>query len=65
MAQAFPPSLLAEACQVEMVFPSVSGHLTELDFTAAHKGWRSCGAQELYSAPVFTSIPQAGPLRQR
>ena len=44
--------------QVEMVFTSVAGHLTELNFTAAHTKWRSCPPQELYTAPVIKFIPQ-------
>ena len=41
-----------------MVFTSVSGHLTDLNFTAAHTKWRSCAPQELYTAPLIKFIPQ-------
>lgn len=43
--------------QCQMVFTSVAGHLTELDFPASHKGWRSCSPLELFAAPVHKTVP--------
>jgi DNA topoisomerase III len=40
-----------------MVFTSVAGHLTELDFPASHKGWRSCSPLDLFAAPVHKTVP--------
>jgi hypothetical protein len=43
--------------QCQMVFTSVAGHLTELDFPASHKGWRSCSPLDLFAVPVHKTVP--------
>jgi DNA topoisomerase-3 len=40
-----------------MVFTSVAGHLTELDFPLSHKGWRTCSPLDLFAAPVHKTVP--------
>lgn len=47
--------------QCNMFFTSVAGHLMELEFGPAHRGWRSCDPIDLYAAPVNKAVPQVPP----
>uniref|UniRef100_A0A915ET70 DNA topoisomerase n=1 Tax=Ditylenchus dipsaci TaxID=166011 RepID=A0A915ET70_9BILA len=40
-----------------IVFTSVSGHLTALEFDKAYKNWDQRNISALFSAPVIRSIP--------
>lgn len=42
----------------DMVFTSVTGHLMELAFGAAHRGWRSCNPSTLFEANVNKLVPE-------
>ena len=42
----------------DVTFTAVAGHLTELDFPASHKGWRSVDPAALYDAPVAKRVPE-------
>jgi DNA topoisomerase-3 len=43
---------------VEMHFTSVTGHLMGLDFGQQYTGWRSCDPLDLFTLPVFKTVPQ-------
>ncbi|KZS99267.1 prokaryotic type I DNA topoisomerase [Sistotremastrum niveocremeum HHB9708] len=46
------------ASQCEFIVTSVVGHLTEKEFTEAHKTWHSCDPFELFDAAVETRVPK-------
>ncbi|CAH0579356.1 unnamed protein product [Chrysodeixis includens] len=52
----FESELMGQKCQ--MVMTSVSGHLLNLEFVGAYKGWQSCSPLALFDAPVFKFCPE-------
>lgn len=44
--------------QCEMLFTSVSGHLTDLDFPPSYRKWAACRPLDLYSAPIVKFVPE-------
>ena len=42
--------------QANMIITSVTGHLMEIEFEAAYKGWGSCNPQELFTAPIIKHV---------
>lgn len=49
-------------CSMQMT--SVSGHLTNLDFSPTHRSWHSCRPAELFDAPIITKTqPNLEPVR--
>ena len=57
-AYCFPYILQNRQC--EMVFTSVSGHLTSLEFPAQYRHWNSVQPIDLYHAPVIKFIAEVG-----
>lgn len=42
--------------QAKMVITSVTGHMMELEFESAYKGWNSCQPAELFTAPLSKTV---------
>jgi hypothetical protein len=38
----------------------VTGHLTNVDFTPAHKNWYSPPPESLFTAPIVTTVSEVG-----
>ncbi|MEW5319713.1 MAG: hypothetical protein WDW38_010851 [Sanguina aurantia] len=53
---AFNYTINGQDCEV--VFTSVRGHLMELEFPTAYKGWHSCTPVDLFTIPVSKHIPE-------
>jgi DNA topoisomerase-3 len=48
-----------------MIVTSVTGHLMEIEFAAAYKGWSSCQPVELFTAPISKTVKKEGENIQR
>lgn len=44
--------------EVNMIMTSVSGHMTNYDFTSTHSKWHSCNPVELFDAPITKFVPK-------
>jgi DNA topoisomerase-3 len=51
--------------QVCMTMTSVSGHMMELEFDTAYKGWFSCSPVDLFTAPVNKGVKKENQLIQK
>ena len=40
----------------DMTMTSVRGHLKEIDFGPAHRGWKSCPPSQLFEAPIVSRV---------
>lgn len=44
----------------KMIVTSVTGHLMEIEFDAAYKGWNNCQPIELFTAPISKCVKKEG-----
>lgn len=49
-------SCLFQNHPAKMIITSVTGHMMELEFEAAYKGWNSCQPAELFDAPLNKTV---------
>jgi DNA topoisomerase-3 len=51
--------------QCSMVMTSVTGHLMELEFDKAFKGWNSCQPSDLFDATILKTVKKENEGRMR
>jgi DNA topoisomerase III len=50
-----------EGQRSSFIVTSVTGHITEIDFTEEHRKWSSCDPLALFDAPIRKQVSQVNP----